>query len=74
MVSNPSPSNSVSSQAHFLDGFNVDECYDVKSIPDPPSPSPVVRRRRLSSPSLPRSFGDVTNHAQAAGSGTKNNK
>jgi len=52
----PSRSNS-----HFLDGFNVAECSDVRCIPDPPSP--VRHRRRLSSP-LVRTFGDVTNNQE----------
>ena len=62
------------SPTHFLDGFNVDACFDVTSIPDPPSPAPV-RRRRLSTSSLTRSFGDVTNQKQnIAADLKKNNK
>jgi hypothetical protein len=68
-VSSPSSCKNSASQAHFLDGFNVDECFDVRSIPDPPSPEPR-HRRRLSSPNLARSLEDVTNQVSAA----KNNK
>ena len=54
-----------SSQAHFLDGFNVDGCYDVRSLPDPPTPQ-ARNRRRMSSPMLPnmRSLEDVTNQGK----------
>jgi hypothetical protein len=46
--------------AHFLDGFNVEDVQDFRSIPDPPTPQP--RKRRLSIPMNLRSFQDVTNN------------
>ncbi|KAG7364401.1 hypothetical protein IV203_037603 [Nitzschia inconspicua] len=68
-------SHSRPSQSHFLQGINVeDDCFDVRSIPDPPSPVAPSRsnRRRLSTPmmmsalssSTPGSRGldDVTNN------------
>ncbi|CAJ1930460.1 unnamed protein product [Cylindrotheca closterium] len=48
---------------HFLDGFNVDDCLDVRTIPDPPTPQP--RKRRLSIPVNLRSLEDVTNNPSA---------
>lgn len=50
--------------AHFLDGFNVADCFDVRAIPDPPSPCNTKsrHRRRVSSAVLrPMSSRDVTN-------------
>lgn len=48
---------------HFLDGFNVEGCFDVRSIPSPPTPQPR-NRRRLSSPMVSlRSLEDVTNQS-----------
>ena len=50
--------------AHFLDGFNVATCFDVRAIPDPPSPSNSIsrHRRRVSSAVLrPMSSMDITN-------------
>jgi hypothetical protein len=64
-VSDAQSCKNSASQAHFLDGFNVDDCFDVRSIPDPPSPEPRLRRR-LSSPHLPRSLEDVTNQGSVA--------
>lgn len=49
---------------HFLDGFNVADCFDVRNIPDPPSPSNSRKRhrRRVSSAVLrPMSSMDVDN-------------
>lgn len=56
----------ASQNAHFLDGFNVADCFDVRTIPDPPLPSPSNSRsrhhRRISSTVLrPISSRDVTN-------------
>ncbi|KAL3942448.1 MAG: hypothetical protein SGBAC_003371 [Bacillariaceae sp.] len=48
---------------HFLDGFNVDDCLDVRAIPDPPTPQP--RKRRMSIPVNLRSLEDVTNNPAA---------
>eukprot|EP00536_Pseudo-nitzschia_multiseries_P007201 jgi/Psemu1/324650/estExt_fgenesh1_pg.C_1660020 len=54
----------ASHNAHFLDGFNVAGCYDVRAIPDPPSPCNTAsrHRRRVSSAVLrPMSSRDITN-------------
>lgn len=56
----------ASQNAHFLDGFNVADCFDVRAIPDPPPPSPDnsrnCRSRRASSAVLrPVSSRNVTN-------------
>jgi hypothetical protein len=65
--------SSSSSSQHFLQGFNVEDCFDVRSIPDPPTPQPR-NRRRLSSPLVNlRSLEDVTNQNQANVE-NKNNK
>lgn len=58
-----SASQPRASQSHFLDGFNVADCFDVRSIPDPPSPQQQQSRRRLSTPLMnPKpSLEDVTN-------------
>eukprot|EP00934_Nitzschia_sp_Nitz4_P007137 Nitzschia sp. Nitz4//scaffold96_size78090//75976//77667//NITZ4_005510-RA/size78090-processed-gene-0.37-mRNA-1//1//CDS//3329560621//7127//frame0 len=46
----PTPSRKHPVQpSHFLSEFNVDDCSDVRHIPDPPTPQPR-NRRRLSSP------------------------
>ncbi|KAG7346973.1 hypothetical protein IV203_006042 [Nitzschia inconspicua] len=79
-MSHPRPS-----QSHFLQGINVeDDCFDVRSIPDPPSPIAPSRsnRRRLSTPmmmsalssSTPGSRGldDVTNNRACDQTQTKN--
>lgn len=53
-----------SQNTHFLDGFNVDGCFDVRSIPDPPTPNSSRKRhrRRVSSAVLrPMSSMDVDN-------------
>jgi hypothetical protein len=71
-VPSRSMSQPRSSQSHFLQGFNVADCFDVRSIPDPPSPIAPSRpnRRRLSTPIMlsspsctpgSRGLGDVTN-------------
>jgi len=66
-TSSRSASQPRSSQnAHFLDGFNVADCFDVRKIPDPPSSSPSDtrrrHRRRVSSAVLrPMSSMDVNN-------------
>ena len=70
----PLASNSITSRsasqpralqnAHFLDGFNVADCFDVRAIPDPPSPCNTKsrHRRRVSSAVLrPMSSRDITN-------------
>ena len=64
-----------SGSTHFLDGFNVERCADVRSIPDPPTPQPRNHRhnhrhnhRRRSSPivvgnrSSRHRLEDVTNN------------
>mmetsp|Transcript_583 Transcript_583/g.644 ORF Transcript_583/g.644 Transcript_583/m.644 type:complete len:671 (-) Transcript_583:884-2896(-) len=56
--------------SHFLDGFNVADCFDVRAIPDPPSPtnSKCRHRRRVSSSVLrPMSSRDVTNRGNNQG-------
>ena len=55
------PTNS-SPADHFLCGFNLDNCSDLLSIPDPPSPESQRKRnkRRESSPLL-RPLQDLTN-------------
>eukprot|EP00535_Pseudo-nitzschia_heimii_P005357 CAMPEP_0197180464 /NCGR_PEP_ID=MMETSP1423-20130617/5067_1 /TAXON_ID=476441 /ORGANISM="Pseudo-nitzschia heimii, Strain UNC1101" /LENGTH=617 /DNA_ID=CAMNT_0042630547 /DNA_START=116 /DNA_END=1969 /DNA_ORIENTATION=- len=64
---NRSVSQSKPSQnAHFLDGFNVANCFDVRRIPDPPLLSPSnsrMRHRRCVSSSVLRlmSSTDVRN-------------
>ncbi len=52
--------------SHFLESFNVADCHDVRNIPDPPTPSPGIsrrrHRRRVSSSVLkPMSSMDVNN-------------
>ena len=56
----------LSQNTHFLDGFNVADCYDVRTIPDPPAPSSSNskrRHRRLVSSTVlrPMSSMDVNN-------------
>jgi hypothetical protein len=71
------------SKSHFLMGFNVDDCFDVRSIPDPPSPIAPTRRtrRRLSTPSMmpaahgspgKRGLDDVTNNNRSSVSTKRN--
>lgn len=64
-TSTRSSSRSVSqpraSHGHFLHGFNVADCFDVRSIPDPPSPEQVRSRRRVSTAMILPRLGDVTN-------------
>lgn len=62
--------SSTRSASHFLDGFNVDDIKDVRSIPDPPTPQP--RKRRLSTPMNLRSFQDVTNNPESKPNTLKN--
>ena len=39
------------SNSHFLQGFRLESCKDVLSIPDPPSPTGKISSRRFSLPS-----------------------
>jgi hypothetical protein len=62
--------------SHFLKGFNVASCFDVRSIPDPPTPIALSRHkhRRLSTPNMMsaghgspgnRGLDDVTNNQRS---------
>mmetsp|Transcript_22505 Transcript_22505/g.53111 ORF Transcript_22505/g.53111 Transcript_22505/m.53111 type:complete len:607 (-) Transcript_22505:903-2723(-) len=66
MISRSASQPRALQNTHFLDGFNVADCFDVRAIPDPPSPSPhnttSGHRRRVSSAVLrPMSSRDITN-------------
>ncbi|VEU33518.1 unnamed protein product [Pseudo-nitzschia multistriata] len=64
MTSRSSSQPRALQNAHFLDGFNVADCFDVRAIPDPPSPRNIksCHRRRVSSAVLrPMSSRDITN-------------
>jgi hypothetical protein len=70
----------ASNHGHFLHGFNVADCFDVRSIPDPPSPAQqhVVRsssssKRRVSTAMMLPRLGDVTNRGGGARKDNHNN-
>jgi hypothetical protein len=54
-------------QQHFLHGINVESCQNLLSIPDPPTPGKVNRRRQSSpGPMLqPLPFDDLTHSSKA---------
>ena len=66
------PSEATESEStpadHFLHGFNIDNCSDLLSIPDPPSPELRWKRnkRRESSPLL-RPLQELTNKVSIEG-------
>lgn len=45
------PAAALRTPSHFLSEINVDDCFDFRAIPDPPSPRP--NKRRLSTSMLP---------------------
>lgn len=53
-------------QQHFLHGINVESCQNLLSIPDPPTPGKVNRRRQSSPGPLlqPLPFDDLTHSSK----------
>ena len=55
------PTSASVRNMHFLSEFNVDDCFDFRAIPDPPSPKAASRnRRRLSTPVPPTTVNQAS--------------